>query len=167
MPTALTTERLSLGPWHDDDLDDYARMVFERDPRAAAAPRDGGPTRDTMRARLARQQTAPASTGIGLFVIRVNGRFVGYCGLVLGRSNLDEPELAYELLRAEHGKGYATEAARAVVEAAAGTGRARLWARVRLWNDASFGVLEKVGFSSCGRVTTDDFGDSAWWTREL
>jgi [ribosomal protein S5]-alanine N-acetyltransferase len=42
---------------------------------------------------------------------------IGYCGLIShGNGSLDEPELAYELLRTVHGCGYATEAGRAGVE---------------------------------------------------
>ena len=45
-----------------------------------------------------------------------SGDVIGYCGLtVRGDGPPDEPELAYELLRAAHGFGYATEAGRAVV----------------------------------------------------
>ena len=114
-----------------------------------------------------RQQAAHADTGIGLLVIRAADHFAGYCGLTVGRASLAEPELAYELLRANQGNGYATEAARATVDAAAGTGRRRLWASVRSWNDASFRVLDKVGFERTDRITTDDFGDTVWCTREL
>jgi RimJ/RimL family protein N-acetyltransferase len=70
-------------------------------------------------------------------------------------------------LQGYHGNGYATEAARAMVEAAAGTGRSRLWATVRDWNDASFRVLEKLDFERTTKMTSDDFGDVIWCTREL
>ena len=63
MAVELRTERLLLGPWRDDDLDDYAAMVRERDPRSAAAPRDGGPTVAELRARVRRLGSAPADTG--------------------------------------------------------------------------------------------------------
>jgi RimJ/RimL family protein N-acetyltransferase len=48
-----------------------------------------------------------------------DGREIGYCGLIEGRSSIEETEIAYELFREHHGRGYATEAARAVVAAAA------------------------------------------------
>jgi RimJ/RimL family protein N-acetyltransferase len=88
--------------------------------------------------------------------------------LLIGSGTFDEPEIAFELARRHHGHGYATEAARAVVEAAARTGRHRLWATVREWNVASFRVLEKVGFERSERVTKDaERGDSIWMTRLL
>jgi len=64
----------------------------------------------------------------------------------------DEPELAYELLRAAHGCGYATEAGRAVVTWAGEAGYRRLRAEVWDWNVASRRVLEKLGFRETGRV---------------
>ncbi|WP_337589505.1 GNAT family N-acetyltransferase [Kribbella capetownensis] len=99
---------------------------------------------------------------------RDTGEFVGYCGLTVGQGSFDEPEIAYELARRAHGHGYATEAARAVVEAAEATGRRRLWAAVREWNAPSFRVLEKLGFHRSERVTHDpERGDLIWMTREL
>ncbi len=167
MPTSLTTQRLRLDAWRAEDLDDYQMLVNERDTRTAAAPRDGRPTRSELLETIVRLQRAIGETGIGLLVVRVGDRFAGYCGLVVGRSSLDEPELAYELLTSYHGNGYATEAARATVEAAVHTGRSRLWATVRPWNAASFRVLDKLDFVRTAKITTDDFGEVVWCTREL
>ncbi|UGT44901.1 GNAT family N-acetyltransferase [Nocardia yamanashiensis] len=100
--------------------------------------------------------------------LRSTGEFIGYCGLIVGQGSFDEPEIAYELARRAHGFGYATEAARAVVEAAERTGRRRLWATVREWNTASLRVLEKLGFDHSGRVDPDpERGASIWMTRAL
>jgi RimJ/RimL family protein N-acetyltransferase len=63
--------------------------------------------------------------------------------------------MAFELLPEFHGRGYATEAGRAVRDAAAATGRSRLWAEVREWNSASLRVLDKLGFVSSGQRTDD------------
>ncbi len=111
-----------------------------------------------------------AEPGLALLPIelRDSGEFIGYCGLIVGQGSYDEPELAYELAQRAHGHGYATEAARAVVAAAARTGRRRLWATVREWNTPSFRVLEKLDFYHSGRVTPDPVrGDSIWMTRVL
>jgi len=102
-----------------------------------------------------------------LLVVRVSGEFAGYCGLVVGRATVDEPEIAFELLRRHQGHGYATEAARAVVGEAAATGRGRIWASVRRWNDASFRVLDKLGFERTSSTIDDGFGDLIWCTRRI
>lgn len=166
LPASLTTDRLSLGPWQADDADAYRAMVAERDMRIAPERRVM-PTREQAAESIVRQQRTLESTGICLYVIRVADEFAGYCGLIVGRSTLDEPEIGYELLRSFHGNGYATEAAQAVVTAAAGSGRDRLWATVRDWNAPSFRVLTKVGFTATDRTTIDDFGTVLWWAREL
>jgi len=118
--------------------------------------------------RIATQLAATAQTGIALLPIhrRLEGDFIGYCGLTVGRASVEEPEIAYELFRRVHGHGYATEAARAVLDAAVGTGRTRLWSTVRVGNVPSFRVLEKLGFQS-DHVSDDDRGELVWLTRAL
>ena len=93
--------------------------------------------------------------------------FVGYCGLIVGRAGEAEPEIAYELFRAFHGLGHATEAARAVVVESDAAGRDRLWSTVRDWNTPSRRVMAKLGFVESGRVDHDPLrGDSLWYVRD-
>lgn len=111
---------------------------------------DGGTTKSVQEVglRLAEQRKQFHDTGIGLFTIRrrADDEPLGYCGLIVGRCTLDEPEIAYELLKRFHGNGYATEAARAVMDAAFTTGRSRIWSTVGAWNEPSLRVLDKLGF---------------------
>jgi RimJ/RimL family protein N-acetyltransferase len=65
-----------------------------------------------------------------------------------------------------HGRGHATEAASAVLDAAIATGRTRLWSTVGTWNTPSFRVLEKLGFER-QHVSKDDRGEFVWLTRPL
>jgi RimJ/RimL family protein N-acetyltransferase len=157
MTCHIETERLLLRPWADPDIDAYRTLVTER----------GGemPSIENIRERIASQRSATARTGIALLatVRRAEGDVIGYCGLIVGRSSVDEPEIAFELMRHAHGVGYATEAARAVVDAAAATGRSRLWATVGVWNTPSFRVLEKLGFES--HHSSND--ELVWLTRAI
>lgn len=111
---------------------------------------DGGTTESVqdVRLRLAEQRIQALSSGIGLLTIRrrTDDEPLGYCGLIVGRCSLDEPEIAYELLKRFHGRGYATEAAHAVMDAAFATGRNRIWSTVGAWNEPSLRVLDKLGF---------------------
>jgi RimJ/RimL family protein N-acetyltransferase len=154
----LETERLTLRLWVESDADDYRELVAERG--------DGKPTVENIQQRIATQLAATAQTGIALLPIRrrVEGDVIGYCGLIVGRATVDEPEIAYELFRRAHGRGYATEAAHAVLEAAIATGRTRLWSTVRTWNAPSFRVLDKLGFQRA-KVSADDRGELVWLTR--
>ncbi|MFF0270260.1 GNAT family N-acetyltransferase [Kribbella sp. NPDC004536] len=169
-PAELTTERLHLRRWRPSDAENYRMLWTERDHRAARRiDANGHPTVEEMRGWLIDNPLA-ADPGLGLLPIelRATGEFLGYCGLTVGQATYDEPEIAYELAQRTHGHGYATEAARAVVEAAARTGRRRLWATVREWNTPSFRVLEKLGFENSGRVDQNpDRGNSIWMTRTL
>ncbi len=108
-----------------------------------------------LAAQIGAERAAPRP---GLLTVEVKGtgEVIGYCGLVWhGNGSPDEPELAFELFRAAHGRGYATEAGRAVVAWAAEAGYPRLWATVRDWNAASRRVLEKLGFRETGQVEPD------------
>ena len=164
------TERLRLRRWLVSDAEEYRGLWLERDPRSLRLiDAEGRPTLEDVRGWLVENPLA-AEAGLGLLPIerRDSGEFIGYCGLIVGRGSFEEPEIAYELARRAHGHGYATEAARAIVDAAARTGRRRLWATVREWNTASFRVLEKLDFHRSDRVAEDpDRGDTIWMTREL
>lgn len=156
----LGTARLSLRPWALSDADDLRALIAERG--------NGTPTVAETRERIAGHLATTARTGIALLPVcrRLEGDFIGYCGLITGRASLDEPEIAYELLRRAHGHGYATEAAGAVLDAAIATGRSRLWSTVGAWNTPSLRVLEKLGFER-DHVTTKDDGDEVVWLTRL
>ena len=167
----LETERLLLRPRRVDEAAIYRRLWTERDERVPPHRRvdaEGRPTVEDMAAQLraAREEPRP-----GLLAVerRATADVIGYCGLVFhGNGSPDEPELAYELLRAAHGRGYATEAGRAVVTWVGDAGYPRLWATVRDWNAASRRVLEKLGFRETGRVEPDAVhGDSLLTVREF
>jgi RimJ/RimL family protein N-acetyltransferase len=155
-----TTKRLVLRPWRESDAADLRALHAERG--------TGTPALDEIRALIAKQLTATETTGIALLPVqrRAEGDFIGYCGLIVGRATLDEPEIAYELFRRAHGNGYATEAATAVLEAATATGRKRLWATVGAGNAPSLRVLGKLGFEE-HHVSTEDSGAVVWLTRSL
>ncbi|WP_103533039.1 GNAT family N-acetyltransferase [Streptomyces sp. SM11] len=156
----LETERLILRPWAESDAADFSALLSERG--------NGTPPVERIRTSIGELLAATETTGIALLPVerRDGGDFIGYCGLIIGRTTVEEPEIAYELFQHAHGCGYATEAARAVLEAAASTGRKRLWSTVRAWNTPSFRVLEKLGFER-DHITTDDNGELVWLTRSL
>jgi len=159
MPRTITTERLSLRYFEPDDTVWHRRLVAERvnpnrrhppqaDPAVVQSIVDG-----TERGWLPLYVVLPEATG----------EPVGYCGLIVGRASTAEPEIAYELFREFHGRGYATEAARGVVTAAAAAGFSRLWATVGDWNDDSFRVLDKLGFVRDHSTKSD--GETLVWCR--
>ncbi len=158
----LETERLRLRRRRVDDAAVLRELWAERDPRVPPHRRldaDGHPTvaelADSIRADTIRA-TQPASIGLLTVVRRREGDVIGYCGLVDGGPGAAaEPELAFELLHRVWGQGYATEAARAVVDWARESRYERLWATVWEWNTASRRVLAKVGFTETGQQDAD------------
>ncbi|MEU1365779.1 GNAT family N-acetyltransferase [Streptomyces sp. NPDC005803] len=156
----LETERLILRPWAESDAAELSELVAERGKDA--------PTVEYTRTVIRKLLTETATTGFALLPVqrRDEGDFIGYCGLITGRSTVEEPEIAYELFRRAHGRGYATEAAGAVLDAAVATGRKRLWSTVATWNTPSLRVLEKLGFER-DHVSTEDSGEVVWLTLAL
>ncbi len=148
----------------------YRQLWTERDLRVPPHRRINSEGRPTVE-DIAAQIRAERASGPGLLAVERKGTadVIGYCGLTsYGNGSPDEPELAYELLRAAHGCGFATEAGRAVVTWASEAGYRRLWAGVWDWNVASRRVLEKLGFHEVGRVEPDSvYGHSLLTVREF
>jgi RimJ/RimL family protein N-acetyltransferase len=86
--------------------------------------------------------------GFGLLLVELkeSGRPAGMCGL-LKRDELDMPDLGFAFLPAENGKGYAAEAAAAVLEHARNTLRlTRIAAITATDNEKSVRLLQGRGF---------------------
>jgi RimJ/RimL family protein N-acetyltransferase len=162
----LETERLILRQRRVAEAAIYRQLWTERDPRVPPHRRidhEGRPTVEDVAAHM--------RTEVGILAVERKGTadVIGYCGLIVdGNGPPDEPELAYEFLRAVHGCGYATEAGRAVLAWANDTGYQRLWAGARDWILASRRVLEKLGFRETGQVERDPvYGDNLLTVREF
>jgi [ribosomal protein S5]-alanine N-acetyltransferase len=166
----LETDRLVLRHRRAGEAAIYRQLWTERDLRVPPHRRinsEGRPTVEDIAAQIRAERAEP---GPGILAVERKGAadVIGYCGLTIhGNGSPDEPELAYELLRAAHGCGYATEAGRAVVTWASEAGYRRLWAGVWDWNVASRRVLEKLGFRETGPAEPDSvYGHSLLTVRE-
>lgn len=150
MPLRLETERLVLTPEEPSDASWFTELLNTRGTGAFAVA-------DALE-RIGVMAWTIETTGIGALVLRKrrDGEALGYTALVVGRCSHDEPELAYELLPRAHGNGYATEAARALLDAAFDTGRRRIWATIGAWNTPSLRVVEKLGFQRHHSTTEAD-----------
>jgi RimJ/RimL family protein N-acetyltransferase len=89
------------------------------------------------------------SGGYGFWaaVEKASGEFIGWFHLrPRDDGAADEPELGYRLRRSAWGKGYATEASRALIEKAfKDLGARRVWAETMVVHTASHRVMEKAG----------------------
>src|SRR6185436_1187601 len=153
MQLSILTPRLRLHQREESDAEWNHELLGENDGRTTESL-------DSVRRRMAEQRNLARENGIGLATIRrrSDDEPLGYCGLIVGRCTLDEPEIAYQLLQRFHGHGYATEAACAVMDAAFATGRSRIWSTVGAWNEPSLRVLEKIGFRRDHETVIGDRG---------
>lgn len=105
----------------------------------------------------------PASLGwwVWLASTRDTGRAVGVCGLG-GRPWDGRAVLGYAVYPEVEGRGYATEAAGALVAWALGQpGVVAVRAHVPCWNAASLAVARKLGMIEVGREIDRDVGEVA------
>lgn len=153
-PTCIETARLRLTPPGPDD----AEAIFNRYASDPEVTRYLGWPRhrcvaDTQ-AFLAFAARQWAQDGVGPYLVRSRGdrRLLGSTGLALEPG--PQAMTGYVLARDAWGRGYATEALRAMVDVAEGLGVPRVFALCHPEHRASWRVLEKCGF----------LRDAAWAT---
>jgi RimJ/RimL family protein N-acetyltransferase len=109
--------------------------------------------------------TAPDPWSHGFAIMeRASGATIGSCAYK-GPPDTDETvEIAYGIDPAYQGRGFATEAAQALVEYALSSGRVRtVRAHTRLEGQASMRVLKKLGFTCVGEVLDPEDGLVLRW----
>ncbi len=156
-PLHLTTERLVIRPWQHEAaprlLDILSRIEVMK------WLGDGEPTlmRDLAEAHeridryAARSETPPL--GIWAVELAATGQVLGTVLLVtLPNAEHGEVEIGWHLHPDSWGHGYATEAARAVIERGFALGLPEVYAVVRPGNEASLAVCRRLGMQPLGRM---------------
>ena len=139
----LATERLYLRALRHADAGAIARLANDRRVVENTASMPHPYTLADAKDFLRRVETSPDETALAITLN--DGTLIGGCGLKRDRSNTTE--IGYWLGVPYRGQGYATEAARALIDHAFGDlGLDRLEADARVSNPASRRVLEKCGF---------------------
>ena len=166
----LTTERLQLreleeGDWpavlayQEDPL--YLRY-YERTERTPAA------VQEFVRMQVALQHPRPRIKYQVGVVLRSSGQLIGNCGVRMASSDAHEADIGYELSPKQWGKGYATEAASAIVDFGfTELHLHRVWAWCVADNLGSARVLEKIGMRPEGRLRDKEHFKDRWWDRLL
>ncbi len=153
----LHTDRLQVRPFDDADADAlYAMHSNAHVMRYWDAP----PWTERNRAQQFIEKCrrmANDGTGVRPAVDRLDdGGFIGWCSLTGWNPDYRSAELGYCFTEAAWGHGYATEAARAVLQWAYDTlDLNRVEARADTRNIASARVLEKLGFVREGTLRQD------------
>jgi RimJ/RimL family protein N-acetyltransferase len=145
---ALKTRRLILRAPRIDDAEAMAALLNDRRIAENTARIPHPYSVQDAEAFIAHVRTGDETA----FAITLpNGRLIGNCGI--GRLRADGPEIGYAIGVDHWGNGYATEAARALIDHAFGDlGFEELKAGARVSNPASRRVLEKCGFQWTGVV---------------
>lgn len=151
MQVFLTTDRLLLRHFTANDLDDLVRL--DGDPKVMRYLTGGRPAprahlRDRTLAKiLGWYEQGPLSRWAA--VERATGDFIGWLALEPAGAHDDrQAELGYCLRAASWGRGYATEASRALIaKAFTDLGVHRVFAQTMAVNAASRRVMEKSGLT--------------------
>ncbi len=147
----LLTERLVMRPPHVDDVDDLVALANNRKvaDMLARMPHPYG----VSDARMFIDRAAQGGEAVYALTLAENGQFVGAAGLHHGDYGL---ELGYWLGEPYWNKGYATEAAHALVDHAFRASRVNaLHVSCRVINPASRRVVHKCGFQYAGQGMID------------
>ena len=144
----LTTERLLLRQWRDDDLD--ALAAIDADPEVMRWIGDGSVRdRTQTQAAIERFRAAWADRGYGHFAAQEQGVLVGWVGLAVPTflpEILPAVEIGWRLSRSAWGRGLATEGAQAVLAFAFDdVGLDRVVSVCHAQNAASERVMTKLG----------------------
>ena len=142
------TDRLDLSWLTEEDDEFLLRLLNEPDWLRFIGDRGVRNLEDARRYVATGPNSQYTSCGFGLnrVALRETGTQVGICGLVV-RDGLDHPDLGFAFLEAHRGRGYCTEACRAVLKHAREVlGLTDILAIASLDNRASHRVLEKLGF---------------------
>ena len=150
----ITTARLRIRALADADLDAVYAIVGDETVTAGATWFQ--PDLDSCRAYLARRIANEAELGFSLWGVErlEEGDLIGLAGYF---PHEDELELGYALRADCWGRGYATEAALAVLDASRPLGRS-VYATIRSTNARSLSVAEKIGLAPTGETIVDERG---------
>ncbi len=146
------TQRLILRSWQPDDLPLFIAM--NKDLRVMKYFPSLLSDADSE-AFYSRIQEEFDRKGWGLYAVELksNGRFIGYVGLhEIGFEADFTPgiEIGWRLSADCHNRGFATEAARAVLQLAASQGITRLYSFTAEINKPSERVMQKIGMKKVG-----------------
>ena len=145
-PFFMTSQRLGFGVWRAQDVD-LASAIWGDN---AVTRWTGGPfTPDQVQARLSTEISDLIEHGVQYWPIfhLDTGDHLGCCGLRPRDADAGVLELGYQLRPGAWGRGYASEAARAVIDWAEAKGVRALFAGHHPSNAASRRTLLGLGFA--------------------
>lgn len=165
--TIVTTERLSLRPLLPADAEDYAAMRFHPEVARWLPPAPGkaqeGDFVAAAHAAIERFAASWQDRRLGPWGVFCEGRLIGHAGLNF-IEQFDGVEVLWSLHPDAHGRGYATEAARAALAYGFDTLELEsIFAITLEANRASRAVMERIGLTYRKTVEYKGFSDIVWY----
>ncbi len=151
----LVTERLVLRPPHEEDVDAIAHLADNARVAAMLARMPHPYARENAVDFVTRARKGEMGDGVYAVTQAETGVFMGCCG-VHPHKHGEGLEIGYWLGEPFWGRGYATEAAHALIDLAFRAGSVeRLHVSCRVGNEASRRVIHKCGFQFVGSGMMD------------
>ena len=166
----LTTRRLVL--WEFTEQDYPAMLAYQSHPRyleyypwTERRPED---VRQLLQRFLDYQRTQPRHNFQLAITLKPDRQLIGSCGLRTETADVRQGDLGYELSPEHWGQGYATEAARALLQFGFAELRLhRIWSRCIAASLASARVLERLGMRPEGCLRENEYFKGRWWDTRL
>lgn len=157
--TNLTTECLILREFKEKDW--QAVHEYASDPEVVRyltwGPNKGEDTRAFVRRAIVRQQEQPRQNYELAVMLKEEDQLIGGCGINVSDRHHKEAWIYYFLNRSYWGRGYATEAANALLEFSFSKLKLhRIFATCNPENSTSISVLDKVGMQREGCLRQHD-----------
>lgn len=162
----LTTRRLILRDFVYDDW--QVVHAYHQQPRYLRYyEQDGSTPQETqafIQMFLDHQAADPRSKFQLAVILKENELLIGNCGLRLKKAGARTGDIGYELNPDYWGRGFATEAARAIVKFGFEEVQLhRIWSWCVADNVASARVLEKVGLQLEGHLREHEYFKGGYW----
>jgi RimJ/RimL family protein N-acetyltransferase len=162
----IETKRLILREFCEADWQNMA--AYWIDPRYRRFNPELEDVEDTVRGLVGRlvaaQSEQPRRTWQLAITRQEDPRLIGNCGIRVNDPARREANIGYELHPEMWGRGYATEAAEAIVRFGFETlGMHRVWAECVVDNTGSAHVLEKLGMRREAHFREHQWFQGRWW----
>ena len=163
----FVTERLHVRRLVMSDLADFHEVWGDPQVIFWGATESLDATRERLRDFTNRTPTAVANSGWFAVLRRDDGQFVGDVVLEPASWDDDVPEIGWHFAKEWQGRGYATEAAAALLEFTHAQGIPTVYAKILRTNDASRGVARRIGMSVVGSLEDHPAGPHDIWAKDL
>jgi ribosomal-protein-alanine N-acetyltransferase len=162
----LTTERLVLREFGESDWP--AVLAYQSKPLYSRyyehTDRTPEAVREFVQMFLTQQEEDPRLRYQLAVVLKATGELIGTCGVRRQSATALEADIGYELDPQHWGCGYATEAARAIVDFGFTWFQLhRIWSWCIADNVGSARVLERLGMRQEGRLRENEYFKGRWW----